>query len=108
MEGNSPEEIIYNCGRFGLPREQALALLRPKLGVVEARRLQEALSDPGSPEWRCYADGMAAGEAEIAVSLHESVQESKRDSYKNFSAENRRRAINRSIRENFGIGDEDV
>ncbi len=105
---NTPEEILFNCGKYGLPAENAVGILR-RSSNVETRHasslLPAALKDPDSPESRSYADGVAAGEAEIAAALHQSVIDADKDAYKSYSAENRRKAINRSIKKNFGVGE---
>lgn len=107
-EKNTTEEILFNCGKFGLPKEHAVSILRNKLSVHALKQLEAALRESGSEENQHYADGIAAGEAEIATALHGSVLDADKDAYKSFSAENRRKAINNSIRKNFGIGDEEA
>jgi len=106
---NTPEEILFNCGKYGLPPENAIGILR-RSSNVETRHasslIPAALKDPSSPENRWYAEGMAAGEAEIAAALHQNVVDAGKDAYKSFSAENRRKAINRSISKNFGLDEE--
>jgi len=46
---------------------------------------------------------VSAGEAEIAAALRQNVVDAGKDAYKSFSAENRLKAINRSLSKNFGL-----
>ncbi len=106
IEQNSFEEILYNCGKFGLPKENALSFYRSKLSKVDFQRLELALQDAESNEIQIYTDGVVAGEALLQAGLFQNVLDGERDAYKNYSAEQRRQAINKKINEHFGIGEE--
>lgn len=103
---NTPEEILFNCGKYGLPPENAVGILR-RSSDAEIRKvatvISVALQDPDSLESCSYSDGVVAGKAELAAALHQSVIDADKDAYKSYSAENRRKAINRSIQKNFGV-----
>ncbi len=106
IEQNSFEEILYNCGKYGLPKENVLNICRSKLSVVERKRLEVVLNDPNSEEVQLYNDGIITGEALMKAGLFQDVLDGERDAYKNYSAEQRRQAINKKINEHFGIGEE--
>ncbi len=106
IEQNSFEEILYNCGKFGLPKENALSLYRLKLSKVEFQRLELALQDAESNEMQIYSDGVIAGETLLQTGLFQNVIDGEKDAYKSYSAEQRRKAVNKKIEEHFGISEE--
>lgn len=104
VKTKSANDIIFECGRHGLPAMHAIRLLR---GNITDERLAEigiALTDEFSEEMQNYADGVAVGEAEMSAALRQATINSEKDSYKSMSAEDRRKSINQVIAKNFGIG----
>lgn len=83
---------------MGILRRSSDAKIRKVATVISV-----ALQDPDSLESCSYSDGVVAGKAELAAALHQSVIDADKDAYKSYSAENRRKAINRSIQKNFGV-----
>ncbi len=106
IDQNSFNEILYNCGKFGLPKENALSLYRSKLSKVDFQRLELALQDTESNEMQIYSDGVIAGETLLQEGLFQNVIDGEKDAYKSYSAEQRRKAINKKIEEHFGISEE--
>jgi hypothetical protein len=100
-------EVIFACGKLSLPASQVVRILHDKLTPAQRGALILALEDKASPEFQLYAQGQAQGDAEIKLSLHENAAYGDSDAYKNLTAEQRKNAINQSIRKNFGIGESD-
>lgn len=100
-------EVIFACGKLNLPASQVVRILHDKLSPAERGALLMALEDKASPEYQTYIQGQAQGDAEIKLSLHENAATGDSDAYKNLTAEQRKDAINQSIRKNFGIGESD-
>ena len=100
-------EVIFACGKLNLPASQVVRILHDKLTPAQRGALLMALEDKASPEYQQYAQGQAQGDAEIKLSLHENAAYGDSDAYKNLTAEQRKNAINQSIRKNFGIGESD-
>lgn len=103
----TPKEVIFTCGKLNLPASQVVRILQDKLSPAQRGALLMALEDKASPEFQLYAQGQAQGDAEIKLSLHENASTGDSDAYKNLTAEQRKDAINQSIRKNFGIGESD-
>ena len=103
-ETHTPTEILFQCGRHNLPPMHAVRLLRGHYSDDTIFHLGEAIQDPDSDEMQAYADGLAAGEAEMSVALRQATIESKKDAYKSMNNEDRQRNINQVISKNFGIG----
>lgn len=101
----STNDVIYQCGKVQLPFEQIALILNQRLSKTERIALVAQLNDKNSPEFHAYARGVAEGNAELRLSLHEGAATGDSDAYKNLTAEQRKNAINESIRKNFGIGE---
>lgn len=101
------KEVIFTCGKLNLPAAQVVRILHDKLTPTQRGALLMALEDKASPEFQLYAQGQAQGDAELKLSLHENASTGDSDAYKNLTAEQRKDAINQSIRKNFGIGESD-
>lgn len=100
-------DVIFECGKVQLPFEQIALILNDRLSRPERIELLAQLNDNNSPQFQAYARGMAEGDAQLKISLHGSASAGDSDAYKNLNAEQRKNAINESIRKNFGIGDSD-
>ena len=100
-------DVIYQCGKVQLPFEQIALILNQRLSKTERIALVAQLNDKNSPEFQAYARGVAEGDATLKISLHDSASTGDSDAYKNLTAEQRKNAINQSIRKNFGIGEPD-
>ena len=98
-------EVIFTCGKLDLPAAQIVRILHDKLTPSERGALLMNLEDKSSPEYQLYAQGQAQGDAELKLSLHDSASSGDSDAYKNLTTEQRKDAINQSIRKNFGIGE---
>ena len=105
VKNNSPLEIIYECGRHGLPPMHAVKLLRGNVSEICLQETAAGLEDPDSEEMRSYNDGVAMGEAEMSAALRQSTIDNKKDAYKSMNAEEKKQAINASLHKNFGIGE---
>ena len=105
IENKTPFDILYECGRHSLPASHAVSILRGHISSQSLSDIERALNDPDSPEMESYNDGWVVGQAELSASLRQSTIDSKKDSYKSMNAEDRKRAINASIHNNFGLGE---
>jgi hypothetical protein len=103
----TPKEVIFTCGKLNLPVAQVVRILQDKLLPAQRGSLLMALESKGSPEYQLYEEGRALGDAELQLTLHDRAALGDSDAYKNLTAEQRKNAINESIRKNFGIGDSD-
>ena len=80
----TPLEIITRCGELRYSLTQIIALLRPRLSNDEILRVTLAMRTPGSDEYNAYETGMTTAD---------------------FTAEQRRQAINAALQDKFGISE---
>lgn len=107
IQEKTPEEIIKECGKLGFPKSYAVRILCDKISSEELERIKSALGNPNSIESQWYEDGIAIGDMELAGAQFDSAVGNEKDAYKSMSAERKRQAVDRAIRKNFGIDDEE-
>ena len=103
LDGMTVKEAIFRCGELQLPYEQT-ALLVSELEPTDQQQLLTNLRTPGTDEHEQYQSGVAEGNLKLNINLESNVGDPKsKDAYKHLSAERRRQAIDRKLKDLFGI-----
>ena len=103
LEGMTAREAIFRCGELQLSYEQT-ALLVSELEPTDKQKLLTNLQTPGTDEHEQYQSGVAEGNLKLNIVLEANVEDPKsKDAYKNLEAERLRQAIDRKLKDLFGI-----
>ncbi|NDV46184.1 hypothetical protein D0T49_03900 [Paludibacter sp. 221] len=101
LSSMSVKDAVYRCGMLQLDFEDICLLLAEK---TNPEQLMAELQDPESEPYQWYHQGVAEGKLKLAIDLEYNVGDPKaKDAYKNLSAERRREAVNKKLKDLFGL-----